>query len=466
MSTNQLTVLDAGFLQAEDSDSHTNMAIAALAIMDGSAPSLAEAQVAFEERSEHIPRCRQVLRTHALDLSAPEWVLAPTFDITHHVRGRTVPGPGDDAAVHRAVADVMERRLDRSRPLWEAWMFDGLAGGRWAILIKLHHCIADGVSATAMVAGICDEAAAMRDHELAFLPAPLRSRKRRVINPVTLGQDVWRTVTSTARAGVRAAVGAASIVADVLASPAPPLNGPLSDLRRFSATQVPLHDVQLVSKRFGVTVNDVVLAAITEGFRSTMLEHGIEPSAGPIRTIVPVSVRPAAFQHVADNRVSLLLPALPVDRADPLEQLRLVHKRLTKAKGSGQRQAGSLAVAAANLVPFPIIASTVRLLGRLPQRGIVAVTTNVPGPQHALRIMGREIIELVPVPPLAVGMRTGIAIMSYADRLAFGIIGDYDAELDVDELARGISHGLTRLVDVATATTHTRRLGNLLLLSG
>lgn len=465
MNDNQLTALDAGFLQAEDSDSHTSMAIAALAIMDGPVPSLAEVQAVFDERSERIPRCRQVLRTHALDLSAPEWVPARIFDITHHVRRRTVTGPGDDAAVHRAVADVMERRLDRSRPLWEAWIFDGLAAGRWAILIKLHHCIADGVSATAMLTDICDEATGGAG-EPDCRPAPLRSPRGLVVNPITFGLDIWRTVTATARAGVRAAVGAANVVADVLASPAAPLNGPLSDLRRFSATQVPLHDVQLVSRRFGVTVNDVALAAITEGFRATMLERGIEPSAGPIRTVVPVSVRPAELLHESDNRVSLLLPALPVDRSDPLEQLRLVHKRLTKAKGSGQRQAGSLAVAAANLVPFPIIASTVRLLGRLPQRGIVAVTTNVPGPQHILRIMGRRIIELVPVPPLAVGMRTGIAIMSYADCLAFGVIGDFDAELGVDELARGIAHGLTRLVDVATAAPHTRRLGNLLLLSG
>jgi diacylglycerol O-acyltransferase len=123
-------------------------------------------------------------------------------------------------------------------------------------------------------------------------------------------------------------------------------------------------------------------------------------------------------------------------------------------------------VAAANLVPFPIMASTVRLLGRIPQRGVVAVTTNVPGPQHRMQIMGREIIELVAVPPIAIGMRTGIAIMSYAGDLTFGVIGDYDAELDVDDLAQGIEHGIARLVSVASAARHTLRAGNLMLLSG
>ncbi len=222
----------------------------------------------------------------------------------------------------------------------------------------------------------------------------------------------------------------------------------------------------MVAKRFSVTVNDVALAAITDGFRSAMLQHDMQPSAGPIRTVVPVSVRPAELLHVPDNRVSVLLPDLPVDRPDPLEQLRLVHKRLTTAKSSGQRQAGSFVVAAANLIPFPVMASAVRLLGRLPQHGVVAVTTNVPGPNRPMRLMGRKIAALVPVPPIAMGMRTGIAIMSYADRLTFGVIGDYDAELEADELARGIEHGITHLIAVASAATHTRRLGNLMLLSG
>jgi diacylglycerol O-acyltransferase len=262
------------------------------------------------------------------------------------------------------------------------------------------------------------------------------------------------------------AMGAAQIMGGVLTTSAQPLNGQLSDLRKFSAARVALGDVQLVSERLGVTINDVALAAITTGFRSAMLRRGIEPSVGPIRTAVPVSVRPAEFLHVPDNRISVLLPDLPVDRSDPLEQLRLVHRRLSTAKRSGQSQAGSLVVAAANLVPFPIMASAVRLLGRIPQRGVVAVTTNVPGPQHRMRIMGREIVELVPVPPIAIGMRTGIAIMSYAGDLTFGVIGDYDAELDVDDLAQGIEQGIARLVSVASAARRTLRAGNLMLLSG
>ncbi|WP_418001612.1 wax ester/triacylglycerol synthase family O-acyltransferase [Mycobacterium sp. PDNC021] len=461
----RLTALDAGFLQAEDSDSHASLAVAVLAVLEGPAPDFADLKAALDDRSATIPRMRQVLHSYPLDITAPHWVTAPHFDIGHHVRRHTVTAPGDDAAVYRAVADVMERRLDRSRPLWETWVFDGLRDDRWAMLVKLHHCIADGVSAAALLAGVCDDQAPSHDEE----PTVTSRSSRHPLhgfNPIAIGNDAWRMLTSTARGGARVAFGTAQIVAGMLTAPAQQLNGHLSDLRRFSAVQVSLSDVQLVSKRFGVTVNDVALAAITDGFRSAMLRRNMKPSAGPIRTLVPVSVRPPELQHVPDNRVSLLLPDLPVDRSDPLEQLRLVHRRLSTAKRSGQRQAGSWVVAAANLVPFPIMASAVRLLGRLPQHGVVAVATNVPGPRERMRILGCQIIDLVPVPPIAVGMRTGIAILSYADRLTFGVIGDYDAQLDVDELARGIEHGIARLVDVASAALHTRRLGNLMLLSG
>lgn len=465
MDINRLTALDAGFLQTEDSDKHTSLAVAAVAVLEGPAPAFAELTAVLEERTAHVARCRQVLHTEPLDLAAPQWVTARHFDIAHHVRRHAVAAPADDAALHGAIADVMERRLDRSRPLWECWVLEGLDEGRWALLIKLHHCIADGVAATAMLADFCDEASVAPAVQMPPAAAQTRPHTPLIRNPITVGADAWRAMRSTVRAGARVAMGTAQILGGVLAPAAPALIGPLSDLRRFSATRIALDDIRLVGERFGVTVNDVALAAITDGFRSAMLRRGIEPAAGRVRTLVPVSVRHPDQHHVADNRVSLLLPDLPVDRSDPLEQLRLVHRRLNTAKRSGQRQAGSLAVAAANLVPFPIMASTVRLLSRIPQRGVVAVTTNVPGPQHRMHFMDRAIIDLVPVPPLAIGIRTGIAMLSYAGYLTFGVLGDYDAELDVDELTEGIAHGLARLSEVAAAAGHTRRSHNLLLLS-
>lgn len=146
-----------------------------------------------------------------------------------------------------------------------------------------------------------------------------------------------------------------------------------------------------------------------------------------------------------------MLPFLPVDKADPVVQLRAVHRRLTRVKGSGQREAGGVFVAAVNVMPFPLTAWAVRALMKLPQRGVVTLATNVPGPRERLRIMGREVVRMLPIPPIAVGLRTGGAILSYADELEFGITADYDAAPDVEELASGIEKVVARLVALSAS---------------
>jgi diacylglycerol O-acyltransferase / wax synthase len=158
------------------------------------------------------------------------------------------------------------------------------------------------------------------------------------------------------------------------------------------------------------------------------------------------------------NRVSLLLPYLPVEEPDPVQQLRVVHSRLTKAKRSGQGKAGSLVVAAANLMPFTVTAWAMRALTRLPQRAVVTVATNVPGPRRRLRVMGQPVIRLLPILPIALQVRTGIAIMSYADDLTFGITADYDAASDVDELAAGIEQAAARLTSLSAGAAGIRRV--------
>jgi diacylglycerol O-acyltransferase len=176
-------------------------------------------------------------------------------------------------------------------------------------------------------------------------------------------------------------------------------------------------------------------------------------------------VRGNDAMDVSDNRVSLMLPLLPVDIADPLQRLRAVHERLTVAKSSGQRQAGSMLVWASNMIPFPVTAWTVRLLSRLPQRSVVTVVTNVPGPRQPLTVMGHKVLRLLPVPPIAAGFRTGIAIFSYADELAFGLLVDFDSAPDVDELSTGIERGVHRLHQLAKASGRSRRKGDLRLSS-
>ena len=446
-----LTTLDAGFLEAEDSDRHVSLAIGGLAVMEGPAPDYASLVSVLAERVSEIPRFTQVVRSHPLDLAAPEWVDDVQFDLAHHVHRIALPEPGDDAALFRVVADIMERRLDRDRPLWESWIIEGLAENRWAVLTKLHHCIADGISATHLLAGLCDgtdgETFANRIRAAAESPALRPSWPS--LNPLDWAGDIWHLSTAVTSAAARMATGAVQIAAGILSPADSSLIGPVSNLRRYSAAQVLLVDVAVICHKFDVTINDVALAAITDSFRAMLMRRGEQPQRNSLRTLVPVSVRSADALNQLDNRVSLMLPYLPIELEDPLERLQAVHGRLARAKSGGQRQAGSALFSAANYIPFALTAWAVRLLTRLPQLGIVALATNVPGPRRRLRMMGRNVLRLLPVPPIALHLRTGIAMLSYGDDLVFGITADYDAVPDVDELASGIEAAVARLVAIS-----------------
>ena len=264
---------------------------------------------------------------------------------------------------------------------------------------------------------------------------------------------MWQLAASATSAAALAVEGALEITGGVLSPAASSsLAGPITTMRRYSAARVSLADVAKICRDSGVTVNDVALAAITDSFRAALVRRGEKPRRDSLRTLVPVSIRSNDAANATDNRVSLMLPFLPVDKEDPADQLQAVHRRLTRAKSSGQRQAGGIFIAAVNVVPFPFTAWAVRALTRLPQRGVVTVATNVPGPRKRLRIMGREVVRMYPIPPIALQLRTGIAIVSYADELVFGITADYDAAPDVDALARGIEHAVARLLAVGTSS--------------
>lgn len=457
----QLTTLDAGFLQAEDADRHISLAIGGMAIIGGPIPDDASLLPSLAERLCAIPKFTQVLAMQPLDVGAPGWVEDPAFDIAHHVRRAAVPRPGDDASLYRLTAEIMERRLDRDRPLWECWVIEGLAGDRWAILMKVHHCIADGISASHILAGLCDggdgDSFATRIHASRGSSTGHANPWRLSLNPLDWPGDAWRMSTAAAVLATRVAGGAAQIVAGLVRPSSTSLNGPVGTLRRYAAVRVSLADVEHVCRRFDVTVNDVALAAISEGFRSVLLGRGESPRRDSLRTLVPVSVRPAGALGTPDNRVSVMLPYLPVEKDDPIERLASVHRRLERAKRSGQRQAGAIAVSAARYLPFALSAWTIRLLTRLPQRGVVTLATNVPGPRRPVRILGKTVERLLPIPPIALRLRIGIAMLTYADDLVFGITADFDSAHDLDVLAGGIGAAVSRLAEMSeTRLVHPR----------
>ncbi|OBH60283.1 wax ester/triacylglycerol synthase family O-acyltransferase [Mycobacterium sp. E2479] len=446
----QLTALDAGFLEAEDSDPHVSLAVGAVSVVEGPLPSYGEFVSTVAERMPAIKRFKQVLRTHPLDLRPPEWVDDPHFDISRHVHRLALPHPGGDTELFEAIATLMERRLDRERPLWDCWLVEGLSDDRWAVLTKIHHCIADGIAATQLMAkfGDGDSGGSFAEN----IHAARRSARHEPgaakpgLNPLNWVGEIGRGAIGGAAAAEHIAVGAAELAASLLVpAPESSLNGQVTTMRRYSAARVRLADMQKVSKQFGVTVNDVALAAVTSSYRALLLRRGEQPGRDSLRTLVPVSVRPIDQLNVADNRVSAMLPLLPVDEEDPVKQLLLVHDRLNRAKASGQSQGGSAVLSAVRRVPFALSAWTIRLLMRLPQRAVVALATNVPGPRGQQRLMGRRVLEVLPIPPIALRLRTGIAMVSYADAFVFGITADYDTAPDIETLASGIEDGVERL---------------------
>lgn len=451
-----LSTLDATFLEAEDSDRHVSLAVGSVSVMAGPMPAYDALVTGFAERIVAVPRFRQVLRAYPLDLGAPEWVDDPGFDLAHHIHHAALPPPGDDAALYRFAAEAMEPRLDRDRPLWQCWIIEGVADGRWAILMKIHHSIADGISAMHMLAGLSDGGQPdtfVHKIRASSAPAkPLLKFSKPSLNPLDWVRGAWRTTSDVTAAAVQTAGGTLGIL-DSLLRPGTrsSLNGPVTTMRCYSTAQVSIRDVEVIRDRFDVTLNDVALAAITDSYRAALIRRGEQPRRDSLRTLVPVSVRSPDAMDRTDNRVSAMLPYLPVDKADRVEQLGAVHQRLARAKFSGQREATSIILSATKLIPFALTAWSVRALTRLPQRGIVTVATNVPGPRCALQIMGRDVIRLLPIPPLALRLRSGIAILSYGDQLVFGITADLDAGPDVDELASGIERAVKALATTAAA---------------
>ncbi len=431
----ELTALASGFLSAEDSDHRVSLAIGSVVTLDGPMPDFDSLLSNLGERIKTCPRFAHRLRSHAFDHDAPEWVDDVDFDVARHVKRVSLPSPGDEHELHRLVAEVMAWRMDRSRPLWEIWVMEGLRDGRWAMLLKVHSCIAHAVTIAHIVAGLSDEGIHLAPGgqlDSARLGEQCDVRpSASSLNPITWMRGLWHMSKDVSRL--------ASAVFDLLPSSATtPLNGPKTNLRRYSAARVSLDDVHQVCRVFDVTVADVAVAALTDSYRAYLIRHGHQPSAESLRTLVP-------------GNASAMLALLPVDDADSVGQLRVVHSRLSRARHAG-REIGS----AANHVPFPVAAWAMRLLTRLPQHSVAAVVTTASGPREPLHILGRRVAAVTPVPPIAMQLRSGVAVLSYAGDLFFGILTDYAAVPDADELARGIESAVRRLVARSKRRNPTR----------
>jgi WS/DGAT/MGAT family acyltransferase len=417
------TTRDTGFRTA-DPDREASLAIGTVAIIDGTVPDFERLKKFLAERLPSIPRCTQVLRTHLFN-GAQQWIEDPEFDLAHHVRRVTIPKPGDDPELSHVIAHALERPLQLDRPLWECWIIDGLKGNQWAILLKIHHYLADGTSAAHLLTRLCDDSdgemfANQVDTEHV---SPPEAQKRSWADTLVRASTVAGAVTTTVAAAMWPVARTSS-------------TGPAATMRRYRTVRVPRAAVEDVCAKFGVTTNDVALAVIAQGFRNVLLHRGEQPHAGSLRIL-----------EQADDRISVMLPYLPVEHDDPVQRLRTVHSRLNRPRQDNQRQSASIVDLAASLPPVMLCTKAIQLMmSRLPQPGIVTLATNGPGPRAQLGLMGKTVKRLLPIPPTASQLSSGVAVLTYGDELVFGITADYDAAPELALLAAGIEREMARLV--------------------
>ncbi|MEU0504283.1 wax ester/triacylglycerol synthase family O-acyltransferase [Nocardia sp. NPDC005998] len=435
--------LDSGFMELEDTDRHISLGIAAVAILAGPVPTREQFTAAMTSGLDRNIRLRQRVRRATLDLTAPVWEDDPNFDLAHHLRWTALPTPGDEAALRELIATEIEERLDRDHPLWQCVVIEHLADNRWALMIKAHHTMVDGISGIGLFKSFCDPESGTS------APRATTGPPRRIgvfglaAHGIRLSIAAPRLAVDTARALIPVVYAAVTPTAETS------FNGPIGRQRRYAVARTSLADIGEIRAAFAVTVNDVALAAIASAYRTVLHKRGEEPTADKIRILIPVSMRHEDAKYVLDNRVSAMLPYLPIEVSDPVERLDAVHERMSRHRSSGAAEAEKSLLSMAGWVPFALIAWTLRLAMHYPQHGVSALATNVPGPRRRLSLQGHEVLEILPCIPIAMRLRTTIAILSYTDQLTFGITGDYDTTPDIDLIAEGIEHGIAELLERA-----------------
>ncbi len=454
-----MSVQDAAFLHIENVNNP--MHIGSVAVLEGPAPAYGDLVRLIASKLPLVPRYRQKVRFAPGGVGRPVWVDDSHFQILYHIRRTAVPPPGGRDELRNLAGRVFAQTLDRGKPLWEIWMVEGLHHGRWALISKVHHCMVDGVSATDLLTVMFDatDAAAVQSAAVAWTPAPepgtltlaAHGMVRTIADPLGRLRDISGGLRLAAGSRTRVAEGVVLLrsLAEWGKRSATSLNGPIGPHRRWSWAEASLDDVKTVRHGLGGTVNDVVLAAITAGFRSLLLHRGEDVSNRMVRTLVPVSVRADSERGVYNNRVSGIFPGLPVSITDPGARLNAIAAQLSMLKGSKQAVAGDALVKLAGFAPPMLLAIGARLAARTPQRALQTVTTNVPGPQYPLYVVGRRMVYSYPYVPIMGSVRISIAIFSYCGRLFFGITGDYDTVADINVLRDGIEEGMRELVAAA-----------------
>ena len=442
---------DAMFLHVENDV--TPMHIGGVSIFEGPPPPFEELRAMVETKLDLTPRYRQKIRFVPLGLGEPVWVDDPHFNIGYHLRHSAVPAPGSETQLRATAARVFSQHLDRSKPLWEIWMVQGLDEDRWALLSKVHHCMVDGVAATDMMSLMFGERPEATNGEV-WHPDPeptgidliAYSAMHRVRDPAAQVRFALRAPSEALRA-VGDAARALAVAAPAMRPGTSSLTGPIGPHRVWSWAKVPLTSVKEVRSALGGTVNDVVLTLITNGYRELLQGRG-EPisSTTVIRTMVPVSVRKPGESGVYNNRVSAVFARLPVGIENPIERLYDIRSQMDGIKSSKQAVAGDALAQLSGFAPPMLLALGSRLATRSARLNMDTATTNVPGPQLPLHTLGSRLLASYPYVPIVGTIRIVVAIFSYDGQLYFGVTGDRDHAPDVDTLTAGIEADIESLL--------------------
>ncbi len=461
-----LTALDATFLEIEQQDEGALMGIGGVSVFDpvpgGGAPSIDEVCANLEARLGYLPRYSQRLSsTRTGGLAWPHWIDDERFRVRDHMAHVALPAPSGYPELCDWAADFYSHRLDRTRPLWEMALIEGLPEGRWAIAHKTHHCLVDGVGSVDVAYLLLDTEPDPPERAPAppQPPEPLAESSRRwpfMPAPPQPIAAVAGAGARAARAGAHAALHpreamdrsrslAELIIRDeLIAAPHTSLNVPIGSTRRFAVVNRPLDDLKAIRQRLGGSINDVVLAACTTGLRSLLLARGDELPERGLRAMVPMNVRQSSERLALGNRVSSLFVDLPVAVEGAHERHKRIAAATARLKSSRAASGANAMLDLAALAPPVLHAALARSL--YATRLFNVTITNVPGPQMPLFAFGAQLREVHPVVPLAAAHAAGIAIFSYNGLVTFGVITDSESTPDIDVLSAGIERGIDELL--------------------
>lgn len=464
MSADRLTALETSFLWFERPGRPLH--VGAVATFEGGPLlnrqghlRLGEVRKHLTERVGEMPRLRQRIVAAPLGLDRPRWVDDPDFDITNHVSEVRVPAPGDEGAFRGVAEQIHAQLFDQEHPLWHLCFVTGLADGRVGLIERVHHALVDGVGGVDLAAVFLDIDRAGRPPNPPPPVQPTHPRRGSfVAEAVSAGlhgsAQVVRGATAavphpsaTVRSAAALARGFATVAENGVMAPQASLNTSPGSRRELAWVRSRLVDLKAASHAAGGTVNDVVLAAVTSGLRSFLIERGV-PLAHDlaVKALVPVSERGVEEMPTLGNRVSGVLVPLPVGVGDPDQRLATIVATMRRLKASGEADSVDAFLHAADLLPAPVARAMV--VGANHQRFINLVVTNVPGPPIPLYLLGAEMLEAFPVVPLAANLTVGVAILSYNGALNIGLTADADACPDVDVLAQGIERGLAEVCEI------------------